>query len=355
LIVMLLLLWSCRQKQELIQPVVRDITESVYASGIIKSNNQHEVFSPVNGIISQVHVREGDLVRKGAVIITLNNEAAKLNAEHALIASTYASPGLNREKLEELGVNIQVARSNMYNDSLLLQRQQNLWKEEIGTRNELEQRALKWRNAVSTYQAAILRYKELQRQIKYSSLTSAKQLSISRVMANDYMIRADRDGKIYSLLKEPGEMVNTQAPVAVIGNPNNFLLELKVDEYDISKVKIGQKVFISMDSYKDDVFEAVVGRIIPIMNQNSRSFTIEASFTEIPPGLYPNLTAEANILVSSKKDVITIPRNFLMSDNEVILKNGKKRKLVIGLKDYEVAEVVSGLAKTDIIRKPMQE
>ena len=351
---LLLLIASCTDKEELTKPVLQDITESVYASGVVKSRDQYQVFSPVNGIIRQIHVTEGQLVKQGQAIITLANDAPRLSKENAQIASIYASPAFNRDRLNELLLTIILARTKMQNDSLLFQRQQRLWQHEIGSLNDLEQKELAWKNAVSSYESAVYRYNEMKKQIQFSALQSSKQLQISRVMADDYIIRAQKDGRIYDLLKEPGEMVNTQLPVAVIGDPDEFLLELKVDEYDIARIQPGQMVFITMDSYKSEVFEGNICSIIPFMNESSRSFTVEASLKKAPKNLFPLLSAEANILIRTKENAMTIPRSFITDDSYVVLKDGTKKKVQIGLKDYEKAEVVSGLTKDQIIKKPAE-
>ena len=355
LLVGIVALCACNQKEhEITNPIVQNITETVYASGIVKSRNQYEVFSTVFGIIGKKWVSEGDIVHKGDVIISLLNETPKLSSENALLTATYSSVSFNTDKLNELKVNIDLARAKMKTDSSLYQRQQNLWKEEIGTKNELEQRELAWKNSVTTYKAALLQYNNLKKQIDFTAQQSMKNLQISNSLNKDYTIRSKRDGRVYTILKEPGEMVSTQTPIAVIGDINDFEMELQVDEYDISKIKTGQKVFVSMDSYKGQVFEATVTNIQPIMDSRSRSFKVEATFTSKPPNLYPNLTVEANILISSKENALTIPRNFLVDENDVLLKNGEKRKVVTGLKDYQRVEIISGLSKEDIIKKPVE-
>jgi multidrug efflux pump subunit AcrA (membrane-fusion protein) len=218
----------------------------------------------------------------------------------------------------------------------------------------LEQKELAWKNSVTSYQSTLLRYNDLKRQVDFSAQQSRKNFQISSVVADDYTIRAKQDGKVYSLLKEPGEMVNTQTPVAVIGDAHEFIAALQVDEFDIARIKPGQTVFISMDSYKGQVFEGVVSKINPMMDDRSRSITIEAAFTKPPPDLYPNLTVEANILISTKKNALTIPRTYLVDENYVFLKDGEKRKVVVGLKDYQRVEIVSGLHKDAVIKKPSE-
>lgn len=74
-----------------------------------------------------------------------------------------------------------------------------------------------------------------------------------------------------------------------------------------------------MDSYKGKVFEAKVTRIEPIMNEQTRSFTVEAQFISKPELLYPNLSAEANIVIQTRENALTIPRNYLIGDSLVLV------------------------------------
>lgn len=350
----LLLLFSCRQKHETTTPVVQTITESVYASGKVKSKNQYEAFSPVAGIIRQVHITEGTMVHKGDPLVSLVNETSQLNREAAGISAQYSTVQANLDKLQEAEANIDLAKTKLQNDSLLLDRQARLWNSGIGTRNDLEQRQLAVKNSSTAYQTARLRYRQLKQQLTLNEKQSRKNLQISSTVAGDYIVRAKQDGRVYSFNKEVGEVVSPQAPIAVIGNSTDFILALQVDEYDIAKIKFGQKVLVSMDSYKGQAFEGIVTKIEPIMNERSRSVTIEAAFTKAPPSLYPNLTAEANILINSRQNAITIPRDYLINDSYVLLQGGAKRKVTVGLKDYQKVEVLQGLGKNDIIQKPAQ-
>ena len=346
------IIFSCRKKQEKLHPVEERITESVYASGIVKSKDQYQVFSSANGLISKILVTEGDLVKKGDALIRLTNTTAQLNTENARLSVDYAATAANKEKLSELQYSISLAKTKMNNDAALLERQRNLWSQQIGTRNELDARELAYKSSLNNYESAKLRFTELQKQISFQEKQARKNLQISNVVAGDYTIKSEVDGRVYNILKENGEMVNTQTPVAIIGNANTFYLELQVDEYDIARLKPGQKVVLNMDSYKGQVFEAVVSKINPIMNDRSKSFTVEATFVKQPDALYPNLTCEANIVIQQKEKAVTIPRNYLLSGDSVLMESKEKKKVVTGLKDYQKVEIVSGLTINDIIIKP---
>jgi multidrug efflux pump subunit AcrA (membrane-fusion protein) len=217
---------------------------------------------------------------------------------------------------------------------------------------EWEQKELNYQNSITNYRSAKIRYSDLQRQLELNANQSLNNFKINANLADDFIIKSEVSGKVYSLLKVTGESVTIQNPVAIIGDDKNFLLELQVDEYDIIKIKLAQKVLISMDSYKGKTYEAVIKKINPILNERSKSFTIEAQFINRPTILYPFLTVEANIVIRTKPQALTIPRSYLVSDSMVLNENKKLVKVTIGLKDYQKAEILSGITKDDFILNP---
>jgi multidrug efflux pump subunit AcrA (membrane-fusion protein) len=352
LIIFSLIIQSCSKPIDSIKPKVGLITESVYASGIIKSKNQYMVYSTVAGIIQSVLVKKGDVVKKGDPLFIIKNETSKINTENAKISTEFANRNINGDKVNELKNAIENAKSKLLNDSLLLTRQKELWDQQVGSKFDLEQRELAFTNSKNNYLSAIFRLNDLKKQLNFNAEQSKKQLAISKTIAKDYTIRSLVDGKIYSITKEQGELVSSQSPIAIIGNSDNFSSELQVDEEDIVQVKIGQVVFLSLDSYKGEVFEGLVNFINPIMNDRTKTFTVEIEFTKQPPQLFPNLTTEANIVIAKKENAITIPRSYLIDDSLVLMENKEKRKIEIGLKDFERVEILSGIKSEETIMKP---
>jgi multidrug efflux pump subunit AcrA (membrane-fusion protein) len=88
------------------------------------------------------------------------------------------------------------------------------------------------------------------------------------------------------------------------------------------------------------------------MNERSKTFTIEARFTVVPEVLYPNLSLEANIILSEKKNVLVIPRNYLIDNQYVLKASGEKVKVKIGLMDFEKVEILSGIKANDQLILP---
>jgi multidrug resistance efflux pump len=288
----------------------------------------------------------------GTPIIAIQNETSKLNSDNAKLAANYNDFDANQSKLNELKTSIDFAKNKFLTDSSLLVRQQNLWKQQVGSKVDLELKELSFQSSKSNLQAALIRYSDLKRQLNFASQQSKKNLKIAEKQLGDFIIKSEIEGKVYSLLKEKGEMVNVQTPLAVVGSANHFKLELQIDEYDIVKIKKGQLILVSLDSYKGEVYEALVEKINPIMNERTKTFVVEALFTKQPATLFPNLTTEANIVISTKKNVLTLPRNVVSDDGFVTKADGEKVQVKTGLKDYKKIEILSGISTNDELIVP---
>lgn len=81
-------------------------------------------------------------------------------------------------------------------------------------------------------------------------------------------------------------------------------------------------------------------------------FKIEAHFIKPPQKLYPNLTAEANIIIQIKKNTVTIPKSYLIEGKYVLVNEDEKREVKTGLSDYQKVEILSGLSASETIYKP---
>lgn len=343
---------ACKDEVETTSPVRESITESVYASGILKSKNQYQVFATVNGLLQHRYVDEGDTVKKGALLFSILNETSTLTRENAQLAADLANLKSNQGKLDELLLNIELAKSKMVNDSLLWVRQQSLWSQGIGSKVELERAELNYKNSRTSYESIRIRYKDEKRRLDILSKQAQKNLEISRKNEGDFTITSNINGMVYAILKEQGEMVNVQTPLAIIGDASVFLLELQVDEYDITVINPGQEVKVTMDSYKGEVFDATVTKVYPIMNERTKTATVEAVFVNAPASLYPNLTLEANIILQVKANALTLLRKFVVDDRYVINQAGDTLPVKIGIKDYLKAEILEGITEKDVLIQP---
>lgn len=347
-----MVLWSCSSSEEKIYPSREGVSESIYASGTIRSKNQYQAYLNATGTVQEIFLQEGDSVEVGTPILAIFNESARVNRELAELNRAYSDIQANQNRLKDLEVNINLAKNKMANDSLLWVRQRRLKDQGIGSSLEFEQRELAYQNSRTSYETSVLRYNELKREIEFNERSASKNLAISRALESDLVLKSEVKGLVYSILKEKGEMVNAQTPLAILGSGEEFVLEMLVDEYDISKVKKGQKILVNMDSYRGEIFEAVVSKINPIMDERNKTFLVEGVFVEQPSVLYPNLSLEANIIIQVKDDVLMIPRSFLLNESYVLSADRDTIKVEVGIKDFQKVEIISGIDENMALIKP---
>jgi HlyD family secretion protein len=345
---------ACKSKEITYTVIPQHITESVYASGTINAVGQHEVFSINTGIIQKIHVQEGDEVKKGQVLFTLQDMTPRLQEDNARLAAAFAESNRKGEKLNEINDNILLAQKKLANDSTLYVRQKELWSQGIGSKNELDQRSLAFESSLSNLKALRSRYRDVKKELDFLSVQSQQQLSISSQIRKDYVVLSKIDGKVYKINVDAGELAMPSKALALVGDDMNFEINLQIDEKDIVKLKNGQKAALRMDAYGDQVFEGTIEKIYPIMDEKTRSFTAIAQFTKAPDQLYPYLTVEANILYKEKSNVLIIPRSYLINDSMVNRGNEQLSKISTGIRDYQMVEVTSGLKEGDLIYKPVK-
>lgn len=348
------LLLACGAEQETITPMVGPITESVYASGVVKAAGQYQVYPLVTGQVMALLVKEGDTVKAGTPLVRIDDRSAGAGsrisaAQVRLLEQNARESGPVLVQLREA---LDQARDRFKLDSANYARQKALWAQQIGSRSELEQRELSF----ATSKAAMIRAEkalvETRDRLRTELEVARNNATISSAGSDDRMPRSLIDGVVYDLMIEPGELATPQKPVAVIGSASDLHLELEVDEYDIRSVQIGQRALVTMDSYAGQSFAAEVTRIVPLMDERSRTFRVEARFTEKPPRLFPNLSAEANIVLRTRENALTIPAFCLLAGDSVLTGPDTRTAVKLGVRDMERVEVLEGIDAGTVLYKP---
>jgi HlyD family secretion protein len=346
---------SCSKKSaEETKPTLGDVTESVYASGVIKADGQYTVLSTVNGALQKVNVVAGQSINKGQPLFELESDKAALNTENAKLAYQLSQQS-NRyiqDKISEMEMKVLSAKDKLTLDESIYNRNKAIKNQGGISEVDFERVALAYKSSKINYESAKKQLSQLKAQLENDQSRNKINLRINQKSQSDFSVKSAFSGKLFDVLVKEGTLITPQTPLAIIGKEGSFLLELEVDENDMVRVTLGQKVLVTMDSYKGQVFEAVIDKIYPIMEERSRTFKIEAHFIKPPLKLYPNLTAEANIIIQVKKNTITIPKSYLIQNKYVLVNNDEKREVKVGLSDYEKVEILEGLKAEETIYMP---
>ncbi|NDF60467.1 MAG: HlyD family efflux transporter periplasmic adaptor subunit, partial [Crocinitomicaceae bacterium] len=252
----------------------------------------------------------------------------------------------------ELQLSIEVAATKNRFDSIQFRKNKLLYENEIITSTELNNSELVAKNSKTNWNNLKMQLEDLKKQLHLNEQLSKTTFSQTRKNNADYLLKSEINGEIFTLLKKKGELITPQTLIGVMGDKNSYKLKLQIDEYDIVKVKLGQAIIVKLDSYKGKIFQAKVTKIIPYMNERSKTFIVEGTFVTPPPTLYPNLSFEATILIHKKENALIIPRELLIDDQFVIDNRGNKKKVTTGLKDYTSIEILSGIKENEILNYP---
>lgn len=345
---------SCNSKNTPeIHPQKGNVLQAVYSSATIKPYEYYTVYSTVSGLIQKKFVTEGDTVVQGQILFSVESKATNLNVDNAKLAYQLAADRFRGSNavLKDLEGEINTSKLKYANDSLNYFRQKNLFEKGVGTKNELELKKLQYTTALNTLEILQNKYKRTIEELKNDAESKQNLLKTNKALNSDLLMTSNINGKVYDVLKEAGEFISMQEPFAIIGSANLFKVELLVDEVDVANISMGQKVIVTLSAYPNEVFEAKVMKIYPMMDARTQSFKVDCDFIQIPSKLYMGLSGEANIVVQEKKDVLLVPKEYIVNDTLISTTNGNipfKR----GIEGFSNVEVLSGVDATTILVLP---
>lgn len=352
-ILLIVLFAACGKERESTKPSHEELVEAVYSSVVIEPVNAYNVNSSITGYIDEVYFNEGDFVKKGDLLFRISNRPVALNEQNAelnyeLLKDSYDGTA---NLIEEMKLDQKSSKMKMINDSVNYQRFKMLFEKNACSKFELDNASMAYELSKNTYLSVSKRIVRKEKELKNQINQSKNNLNASSLKTNDYLIRSNIDGKLFQTFKEKGEFVSMQEPIAIVGDAKSYKLKMLIDEVDISKVTIGQKVLVTLEAYKNKVFEAKITKIAPKMDTQTQTFEIVAVFVQQPSRLYMGLTGEGNIVINEKKKALVIPREYLQAGNKVETENGFV-KVKTGLSNWSFIEIVSGLDQNTVILKP---
>ena len=340
---------SCSHNQET-KPQRKDIVDAVFASGFIANNDEYMVISAADGYLNKSLVKEGDKVTSGMSLFLLSNEVQ--SAQYATANANYSDAksknDANSAQIQQLKIQISQAKNQLQNDETNYNRYANLIKANAVSQVDFDKIKLQYESSKSNVSILEKSLSDLKRQLSLNETNALEQLKIQQRNNKDFNLTANSNGLIISVNKKQGEFVKRGETVARIG-AGNPIIKLYVAEEDISRVKLNNKVVVSLNTEKQKTYNAIVSRIYPGFDSNNQSFIVEATFTQLPENIMYNTQLQANIVTDEKKNAMIIPSNYLLNGDSVLMKEGKKAAVQKGIVNNEWVEILSGLTENQTI------
>ncbi|HTF82758.1 MAG TPA: HlyD family efflux transporter periplasmic adaptor subunit [Cytophagales bacterium] len=347
----LLLLLACsKSSNERVHPVIKDITETVFASGILDPEEKYNLTAQSDGYLVHVDFKDGDMVHSNQVLVVVDNKTNTANAQASsaqLKIATFNTTE-NAPALRQLQANIEFATQKLKQDQTQVQRYKALFESNSIAKIEYENVLLTAHNSEASLKALKEQYQALKQQAEQQKIIQQASHTINWANTDFNKIRALTGGKILKRYKQTGDYVKRGDIIATIGNPNTMMARINIDENSISKVKVGQKAAVKLNVHKDRTYEGKIAEILPMFDEATQSFVCKIAFDKPLDFTISGTQLEANIVVNEKKQVLLIPRNYLGFGNKVQVK-GKDTAFAIktGIVSTEWVEVLHGLSVND--------
>lgn len=329
-----------------------DITSTVSASGNIETANYLAVTTSVNGIVKKVYVQEGDTVTKGQKImeITLNSDGEES------LASAYSSYLSAKSSLERAKNDLLTKESSLLNATNNFEDVK-----ETNSYQTSEERD-SYKLAENSYLVAKSEY-----DLQQDAITQA-QVSLNKAwlsyQAQSSTIVAPESGTIANILIVEGMDISnslserTSATVASIRKEGTPIASLNITEVDINKIKVGQKVVMTLNSIDNKEFTGTVVGIDKIGSSSSgvSNYPIIVKFDEDSDLVLPNMGVDADIIIESKSDALVVPTSAISSSKNkktlTVINNGTPETVNIetGISNDKYTEVLSGVNEGDIVQ-----
>jgi RND family efflux transporter MFP subunit len=248
----------------------------------VKSETEVTLSAQRTGRVVMLPVKEGDVVRRDALIARLDLTEEAVQSESVL--------GQSKATFDEAGKN--------------LQRMEDLFAKGMVAQQDLDAVRRAYEVAKSQYDAA------------------RDDVKVKR----DYsVIRAPFDGVISKKFTEVGELLMPGKQIVTIVNPDRIYVLATIDEVDVGRLKLGQPVAITVDAFPGEKFTGSIKRISPIVSGGkleTRTADVWIYFDRKQPKIKPGMSADVEILVATLQNVLSAP------SQAVIEREGKKQVYV---------------------------
>jgi HlyD family secretion protein len=289
----------------------RDLQAIVSASGKIQPKRLVNIAAETPGRVVNLAVNEGDRVKVGQFLLQIDPKSLRTRVDSGT-ASMHAAEA----SLEQMRQSIETARVQLQQAQQNLARQQDLWKQQLTTREALEK-------ATNDVKAAESSVQEREKQMKPQESRIAQEratLESARYDLSKVRMESPIDGIVTRRNIQEGET----AVVGTMNNAGTVLLtladmgviqaEVEVDETNVPNVRIGQIATITIDAIPDTSFKGHVSEIgnSPIQTTGSTTtqatnFKVVVIIDEPVPEVRPGFTCTADITTATRKNVVAVP------------------------------------------------
>jgi HlyD family secretion protein len=314
----------------------RDLEAVVSASGKVQPKRLVKISAETPGLVVNLAVNEGDRVKVGQFLLQIDPKSLRTR-----VAGNTASLAAAEASIEQMRQSIETARAQLQQAQQNLARQQDLWKQQLTTREALDK-------AVNDVKIAESSVSEREKQLRPQE-SRINQEKATLESAQYDLSKVRMESPIEGIVTRRNVQEGETAVTGTMNNAGTVLLELadmgviqaevEVDETNVPHVQIGQPAKITIDAIPDKTYKGHVTEIgnSPIQAAQgaatqATNFKVVVILDEKVPEVRPGFTCTADITTATRKEVVSVPipavavRELIYDANGQVIKEPKTDK-----------------------------
>ena len=341
------------------------------AAGYIVAHHTIDVNSKVTGRISWIGVEKGDKVKAGQVLVRLEDQEFRAQAEQARGAVGMAKARLEQlehgsrpEEIQQASANLDEARANLANAKATLERTKPLVQQGVFSRQQLDDAQAKYDAALQHEQSLEKVYRLSKIGPRQEEIDSARaaleqaqgQLAYADSQLEATQIRAPVTGTILERTAEKGELVTAQfAAAADTGGPRGSVVsladltdlqvELDISQNDFAKLGPNQKAVLTTDAYPDREYKGVINEIAPMANRQKATVQVKVKILSPDDYLRPEENANVRFIAEQKSASTQTISAGAIVPTAAVRDNGGKRIVMVAFNGRAVTREVKVLSQ----------
>ena len=296
---------------------------TVFASGLLASEQEMKLSFKTGGIIQKIYVNEGQHVKKGQLLAKLNLNEISAQAQQAQIGQHQAEINIENAKIA-----LKIAERD-YRNAM------GLYKDSVATLEQLENAELQVDNAKNQVDAA-----------EAGLDFNRKNIQIADFNVNFSKIVAPSNGIILKQVAESNELIGSGTPVFVFGSKDKAqVIRVNLTDKDIININFGDAAGIQFDAYPDHEFKGEVNEIASMADPYTGTFEVEIEVKSEGKKLLSGFVGKVKINTNQTNKLIEIPIDALVSADKktgfiYTLENGKAIKTQVNIKEMEANKLL---------------
>ena len=340
----------------------RQVRRNIESVGSLFSYEEVTVSSEVEGRVEQVLVDVGDRVSAGQAIVKILPTELQLSLEQqrAAVQQAEARLGLPAESgdLKDVRAAAEVKRAaaDLADAEQKYKRAKTLYEQGLVPKQNYDEAESRYNASRAAYDLSVQAVENLRAQLVQSRASAA----LAQKKLGDSVIRAPFAGQVKERTVTQGQYLKVQTPVMVIVDIDPLRVRLKVPEKMAAWAKSGQEVSVNVEAFPGRTFTGKISRINPSVDQQTRTFEVEALIENHDNSLKPGFFVKATIPSDKVDNALFLPQDALLyvyGVYKIFVIEGntlKEREVKLGERSGDDVEIVQGLADGERVALPVK-